>query len=96
MIVERDIVKQLLEARIHHNRALPEGWLVTAEYCLELAKARYDQGRDTVFSHAAHSQVQLTLQDKEILHRTQPQRQAAKPPRASGSGKKTSGSGKKK
>lgn len=54
-IVERDIAEQLLESHIHHNRVLPEGWLVTVEYCLELAKARYDQGRDTVFSHAAHS-----------------------------------------
>lgn len=57
---------------------------MTVEYCLELAKTRYDQGRDIVFSHVAHSQVQLTLQDKEILHRTQLQRQAAKPPTASG------------
>lgn len=65
--MERDIAEQLLESRIHHNRCLPDGWLATVEYCLELAKARYNDGKDTVYIDVAHSHVRLTLQEHNIL-----------------------------
>lgn len=69
--VERDITEQLMEARIHHKQRLADGWVVTAEYCLDLAKARYHEGKDTVYSDAACSEVQLTLFEQNILAKAQ-------------------------
>ena len=30
----------LMESRIHHQAPLQEGWIATAEHCVELAKVR--------------------------------------------------------
>lgn len=45
--MERGIVEQLLESRIHHKQSLANGCITTVEYFLELAKSRYNEGRNT-------------------------------------------------
>lgn len=67
LTVERDIAEQLFEARVYHNQKLNDGWLATADYCVELSKCRYNEGRSTVYNEASHSEVMLTIYEHDIL-----------------------------
>lgn len=46
---------------------LANGWLATAEYCLDLAKCRYDEDKHAVYSDKAQAYVDLSLFEHQIL-----------------------------
>lgn len=58
-----------MESRVYHNKPLTDGWVAIAEYCLDLAKCRYFQGKDIVYSTKSRREVQLAILEHEILNK---------------------------
>ena len=38
--IEKEIAEILMESRVHHQKPLQNGWIATAEHCMDLAKVR--------------------------------------------------------
>ena len=65
--VEREVAELLMESRVYHQCPLADGWIATAERCMELAKARIHADEPGARRHEALLRQTLTDEEQRIL-----------------------------
>ena len=65
--MEKEIAEMLMESRIHHNKPLQNGWISTADYCVELAKVRLTATTQGKYRHEDILRQTWTAQEQRIL-----------------------------
>ena len=65
--MEREVVELLMESRLHHQYPLADGWLATAERCLELSKAHIHAELPGSIRHEDLLRATLTKEEQRIL-----------------------------
>ena len=65
--MEREVAEMLMESRVHHQYPLADGWIATAERCMELAKARIHADEPGARRHEALLRQTLTEEEQRIL-----------------------------
>ena len=65
--MEKEIVEILMESRIHHNKPLHNGWISTADYCVELAKVRLTAMSNGKYRHEDILWQTWTTKEQRII-----------------------------
>ena len=65
--VEREVAELLMEWRVHHLSPLSDGWVATAEHCLELAKAHFHAELQGSIRHEALLRETMTVEEQRIV-----------------------------
>ena len=65
--VEREVAELLMESRVYHQCPLADGWLATADKCMELAKARIHAEEPGAMRHEELLRQTLTDEEQRIL-----------------------------
>ena len=65
--IEREVAELVMESRVHHQFPLANGWLATADCCLELAKAHIHAELPRSICHEELLKATLTEEEQRIL-----------------------------
>ena len=64
---DKEIAEILMESRVHHNKPLQNGWISTADHCVELAKVRLTAMSNGKYRHEDMLRQTWTAEEQRIL-----------------------------